>query len=223
MRAALKSLANGAALLLALPWYLVFRCNGFLLGRAKAFAGCSQALSLIPGLPGVYVRRAFYRLVLPRCGPDACLSFGTVFSHPSAEIGARVYVGLYCCLGDVTLGDDALLGSNVSVINGGEQHGTTRLDVPIREQPGKWPRISVGRDSWIGDRAVVMADVGNHCVIGAGSVVTAPVPDYGIAVGVPARVIRYRNTPHRGIPELAAAGRPAPSPRVGVVPVDGYP
>ena len=37
-----------------------------------------------------------------------------------------------------------------------------------------------------------MADVGKHCVIGAGSVVTKPIPDYAIAVGVPARVIDYR-------------------------------
>lgn len=38
-----------------------------------------------------------------------------------------------------------------------------------------------------------MADVGKHCVIGAGSVVCRAIPDYAIAVGVPARVIRYRS------------------------------
>jgi acetyltransferase-like isoleucine patch superfamily enzyme len=141
------------------------------------------------------VRRAFYRLVFPRCGADVCLSFGTVFSHPTAELGSRVYVGVYCCLGDVTLGDDVLLGSNVSVINGGKQHGIERLDIPAREQPGEWPRISVGEDSWVGDRALVLANVGRHCVIGAGAVVTAPVPDYAIAVGIPARVVRYRTPP----------------------------
>ena len=40
---------------------------------------------------------------------------------------------------------------------------------------------------------MIMADVGDHCVIGAGSVVTKPVPDYAIAVGSPAKVIRYRD------------------------------
>jgi acetyltransferase-like isoleucine patch superfamily enzyme len=78
-------------------------------------------------------------------------------------------------------------------MNGAAQHGIERLDIPIREQPGTWPRIIIGRDSWIGDRAVVAADVGKHCVIGAGSVVTRPIPDYAIAVGVPAKVVRYRN------------------------------
>jgi acetyltransferase-like isoleucine patch superfamily enzyme len=37
-----------------------------------------------------------------------------------------------------------------------------------------------------------MADVGRHCIIGAGSVVTQPIPDYAVAVGVPARVVRSR-------------------------------
>ena len=63
----------------------------------------------------------------------------------------------------------------------------------MREQPGKWPHVTIGRDSWIGDRAIVLADVGKHCVIGAGAVVCSPVPDYAIALGVPARVVRYRN------------------------------
>lgn len=163
-----------------------------LLGKQKAFPGFSQAFAVLPGLLGVYLRRAFYRLVLNRCAPGSCISFGTVFSHATAEVGRNVYVGLYCCLGDVTLEDDVLLGSHVSIMNGSGQHGIERLDIPIREQPGVWPRVTIGRDSWIGDRAVIMADVGKHCVIGAGSVVTKPVPDYAIAVGNPARVVRFR-------------------------------
>jgi acetyltransferase-like isoleucine patch superfamily enzyme len=72
----------------------------------------------------------------------------------------------------------------------------------VREQPGVWPRVTVGRDSWVGDRAVVMADVGRHCVVGAGSVVTKPLPDYAVAVGVPAKVVRYRD----GRPALSPSG-----------------
>ena len=204
MKALLKRIANGLALLAVLPGFLAYRLGCLLLGPARAFPGWSQAFSLVPGLCGVYLRRAFYHLVLPRCGQDACLTFGTVFSHPAAEVGRSVYVGLFCCLGDVTIEDDVLLGSHVSVANGGEQHGIERLDVPIREQPGRWPRITIGRDTWIGDRAVVLADVGNHCVVGAGSVVTRPIPDYAIAAGVPAKVIRYRN-----VKEVAG---PAPAP-----------
>jgi acetyltransferase-like isoleucine patch superfamily enzyme len=129
------------------------------------------------------------------------LSFGTVFSHHTAGLGRRVYAGVYCCFGDVQIGDDVLIGSHVSIINGGSQHGTERIDVPIREQPGEWPRITIGRDSWIGDRALVLANVGERCVIGAGSVVTRPVPDFAVAIGSPARVIRYRTQSPEPLPE----------------------
>jgi virginiamycin A acetyltransferase len=192
MKVLLKALVRSLALVLVLPAFLLYRLAALLLGRNRAFPGWSQTFSLVPGLSGVYLRWAFYRLVLPRCRKDACISFGTIISHPTAELGRGTYVGAYCILGDVTLEDDVLLGSQVSVINGGGQHGIERLDIPMREQPGTWTRVTIGRDSWIGDRAIVLADVGKHCVIGAGSVVTKPIPDYAIAAGVPAKVLRYR-------------------------------
>jgi virginiamycin A acetyltransferase len=200
MKGVLKAAANAAATLIVLPAVLLFRAGRRVLGPERAFPGWSQAFALVPGLTGVYLRRAFYGRIFPRCSSDACIGFGTVFSHPTAEVGRGVYVGVYCCLGAVTLEDDALLGSHVSVTNGAAQHGIDRLDVPVREQPGAWPRVTIGRDSWIGDRAVVLADVGRHCVIGAGAVVTRPIPDYAIAVGVPARVIRYRDGRRGGGP-----------------------
>jgi acetyltransferase-like isoleucine patch superfamily enzyme len=192
MKTWMKTLAAALALLLVLPAWLCYWVQARLIGSQRAFSGWSQAFALLPGLSGVYLRRAFYRLVLSRCDQDACISFGTIISHPTAEIGRNVYVGAYCCLGDVTLEDDVLLASCVSVANGVGQHGTERLDIPIREQPGVWPRVTIGCDTWIGERATVLADVGRHCVIGAGSVVTEPIPDYAIAVGVPAKVVRSR-------------------------------
>ena len=45
----------------------------------------------------------------------------------------------------------------ISIMNGA-QHGINRLDIPIREQPGEWPRSPLTRHL-IGDRAVVMADI----------------------------------------------------------------
>ena len=194
MKAFGKFLANGLALLLVTPAFLFYAVLAWGIGSERAFQGWSQAFALIPGLTGAYIRRAFYRLVLPRCDPECCLGFGTIFAHPTAEVGRNVYVGPYCCLGTVTLEDDVLISSHVSIPSGGKQHGIERLDVPIRDQPGIISRVTIGRDSWIGDRAVILANVGRHCVIGAGSVVTEPVPDYAVAVGIPARVIRFRNS-----------------------------
>jgi virginiamycin A acetyltransferase len=208
MKAWLKASVEIGAISMVIPAFLGYRAGRRLFGSHKAFAGWSQAFSLLPGLSGVYLRRAFFRLVLARCAAGSWIGFGTLFSHATASVGRDVYIGPYCCIGDVTLEDDVLLGSHVSIANGVAQHGIDRLDVPIREQPGTMPHITVGRDSWIGDRAVVLANIGVQCVIGAGSVVTRDVPDRAIAVGVPAKVIRYRTSAPSACPagSSAAAG-----------------
>lgn len=188
----LKRLGDALALTAVIPAWVACRAAALIFGPQQAFAGWSQAFSLLPGVSGVYLRRAFYWLMLPQCGEGACLTFGTVLSHPTARIGRNVYAGTFCVLGDSTLEDDVLIGSHVSIINGGAQHGIERLDIAVREQQGRFPRVTIGCDSWIGDRAIVMVDIGKHCVVAAGAVVTKPVPDYAIVAGVPARIIGSR-------------------------------
>src|SRR5262245_25093991 len=138
MKNALKAAADAVALVLVLPAAMLYALGALVAGRERAFPGWSQLFSLFPGTTGVYLRRAFYRLVLKCCASGSWIGFGTVFSHPTASVGRNVYVGVYCCLGDITLEEDVLLGSHVSIMNGGGQHGIERLDVPVREQPGQW-------------------------------------------------------------------------------------
>jgi virginiamycin A acetyltransferase len=202
MKSLLKLTADAIATLLVLPAWLLYRMAAIVMGTERAFPGWSQGMSLIPGLCGVYLRRAFYRLVFPECGAGTVISFGTVFSHPTARLGRNVYLGVYCSIGDVTLGDDVLVASHVSIINGGSQHAIDRVDVPIREQTGSYPRITIGRGAWIGERSVVMADVGRDSIIGAGAVVTKPVEERVIAAGVPCRVIRRRTVDEERDPTL---------------------
>jgi acetyltransferase-like isoleucine patch superfamily enzyme len=47
----------------------------------------------------------------------------------------------------------------------------------------------VGEGTWVGTHATILADIGRYCVIGAGAVVTKPIPDFSVAVGTPARVV----------------------------------
>lgn len=178
-----------------IPFLLLYSVIRLLFPQQRAFADMTQLLALLPGLPGEYLRFAFFRWVLPRCGKNSCLCFGTIFSHPETEIGENVYVGPYCILGNITLEDNVLLASGVSIANGTNQHFFDRLDIPIREQGGVFPRLTIGEDSWIGERAIVLANVGKHCVIGAGALVLEDVPDYAIAVGVPAKVVKFRKAP----------------------------
>lgn len=66
----------------------------------------------------------------------------------------------------------------------------------IRNQPAKTKGgIIVGDDAWLGVGVIVLDGVriGKGAVIGAGSVVTKDVPDFAIAVGVPARVVKMRS------------------------------
>jgi acetyltransferase-like isoleucine patch superfamily enzyme len=66
--------------------------------------------------------------------------------------------------------------------------------VPVKSQPLTKVGISIGDDVWIGCGVTVLdgVKIGDGCVVGAGAVVTRTLPNYSLAVGVPARVIRIR-------------------------------
>ncbi len=192
MKACIKNILRAICIVIVSPTVLLYRLQAGLIGAENAFPGWSQLFSLIPGRTGVYLRHAFYRCSLRLCDDDACVSFGTIFSHANASIGRTAYIGNYCSIGDVEIADDVLIASHVSIMNGCRQHGLERLDVPVREQIGHYENVTIGRDTWIGERATIAASVGKHCVVGAGSLVLTPLPDYSVAVGVPAKIIRDR-------------------------------
>src|SRR3954465_9767169 len=79
MKPLLKGLADGVAMVLVFPAFLIYTLGRATLGAEKAFPGWSQLLGLMPGITGVYLRRAFYRLVFPQCGAGSWIGFGTVF------------------------------------------------------------------------------------------------------------------------------------------------
>jgi len=192
MRERVKALMRFGATVLMLPAIASFVIKRSLIGADRALEGSTQAIAILPGLPGEYLRRAFLGRALARCHPSATIQFGTIFSQVAAEIDERVYVGPRCHLGFAHLEPDVLLAAGVHIPSGAATHGVADLNRPIREQPGTRTCVRIGEGTWVGSAAVVMADVGRHCVIGAGAVVTSPIPDYSIAVGVPARVIRSR-------------------------------
>ena len=191
-RAAAKAAAHGLATVAVLPWLVCYWLGAAVFGRDRALEGASQALAGLPGLTGVYLRRAFLARVLARCHRSAEVSFGTLFSQAGAVIDENVYVGPRCHLGLVHLERDALVAAGVHIPSGGRTHYADDPAVPIREQGGERRVVTVGAGAWVGSAAVVLADVGKGTIVGAGSVVTRPLPDYVIAAGVPAKVIRPR-------------------------------
>ena len=175
-----------------LPAWALYQLGRPVVGSSRALEGATQWLAWLPGTLGAMLRGAFLRLVLARCSPTAEVCYGTLLSQPGAEIGAGVYVGPRCHLGLVILEDDVLLAAGVHVPSGGKTHRFDDPALPIREQGGQRGVVRIGRGAWVGSAAVVLADVGEGTIVGAGSVVTKPLPPNVIAAGVPARVIRPR-------------------------------
>ena len=182
------------------------------MGTEAPFSAAAQALSLVPGRLGDYMRLGFYTLTLRRVSPDVTISFGTLFSKQDVTIGKNVSIGGYCILGRVELGDGVMIASRVSILSGKYQHGSAL--VPVEAGAGnRYDRIAVGHGSWIGEGAVVAAGVGKHCIVAAGAVVTRDVPDGFMAAGNPARLMRIpKHSPPQPFPSVFEGSAPESTP-----------
>lgn len=90
----------------------------------------------------------------------------------------------------ITIEDNVLTADKVYISD--NIHGYEDISTPILNQPiiQKKP-VTIGEGSWIGENACIIGcTIGKHCVIGANAVVTHDIPDYSVAVGAPARVIK---------------------------------
>jgi acetyltransferase-like isoleucine patch superfamily enzyme len=123
------------------------------------------------------------------------------------SLGDNVYVGPYCVLGaggGLTIGSDVTIGAHVDIL--AENHSFEDPDVPINRQGVEREGIVIEDDCWIGNRATILdgVRVGRGSVIGAAAVVTRNIPEFSVAVGSPARVVRDRR--YRGPVVEAAPG-----------------
>jgi acetyltransferase-like isoleucine patch superfamily enzyme len=179
-------------LVAALPRVAFYRVAKAILG-SRALTSSSESIARVPGLRGVYLRQAFYRMVLSHCAPDVYLGWCSVFSMSEASVGQNAYIGRFCSIGFAEIGDEAMLADGVQILSGGREHNHDDASQPIQNQGQTYTRVRIGRGAWIGAGAIVMADVGEHAIVGAGAVVNRPVPARCIAVGVPARVVKRRD------------------------------
>ncbi|MGC1308915.1 MAG: acyltransferase [Phormidesmis sp.] len=108
----------------------------------------------------------------------------------STDIGCNVII---TANGGISIGNSVLIAGNCYI--GGGRYKTDRLDIPMMKQ-GLYTKgpVVIGDDVWLGTGATVLdgVQIGKGCIVGAGSVVTKNLPDYAIAVGVPAKVIKIR-------------------------------
>lgn len=162
--------------------------------RLLSFETGSQILSLTPGMAGIFMRRAWYRHTLTRCGPGLIVGFGAAILHPSAELGANVYIGKHALIGMTTIGDNLLCSDRVQVLSGGRHHGFEDRTIPMNMQGDPHlERVTIGGDVWLGANSVITADIADHCIVGAGAVVVRAIEEpWLIFGGVPARRLRER-------------------------------
>ncbi len=179
------------SILMAIPFILSYSIKKAFIGQSRSFSGTSQFLSLFPGLSGQLLRRGFYYITLKQCSSLSTIDFGTFFPSNEIVIKDNVYIGANCIIAPCVICNDVLIGSGVHIVSK-NAHVFDKIDSPIRLQGGNWEPVLVEEGSWIGNRAIVMSDIGKHCVIGAGSVVTKSIEEYSVAVGAPACVIMKR-------------------------------
>lgn len=187
LRLSVKRLMQGIALAIAFVPALLT-----LFGRLEpVYSFFAQAFALGPGLPGSYLRAAFYKMTLRQCSIDITIWFGTYFVQPGSSVGEMVSIGSYCVVGRSSIGPRTQIGSHVLIPSGRRQH--------VRQDDGTLSDCLVGEtvigaDCWIGDAAVVMAELGDGATVGAGAVVTRPVSPGTVVVGNPARPVERMST-----------------------------
>ena len=131
----------------------------------------------------VYVAYKSYLAAMPQTGQVKCL----------LEIGDGCRIGRF---NHFYATQSIILGANVLTANGvyisDNLHDYSHPSTPIMHQPILQKGVvEIGEGSWLGHNACVIGvRIGRHCVIGANSVVTHDIPDFCVAVGAPAVVIR---------------------------------
>ncbi len=111
------------------------------------------------------------------------------------HIGADTLVNDHCYITSnygITIGSNVMIAEFVTIRD--YDHEFINPSIPINQQGLRGGPISIGDESWIGRGVMITGNVkiGRGCVIGANSVVTRDIPDFSIAVGAPARVIKQR-------------------------------
>jgi len=112
------------------------------------------------------------------------------------SIGNNTNLSLNCAVhseSNVVIGCSTLFAAYCYVVGGGS-HDFDRTDIPIIQQGSTSLGVSIGDNCWFGAHVTVLdgSDIGNDSIVAAGAVVKGEIPEYSIAGGTPAKVIKSR-------------------------------
>jgi len=196
MKQTVKFLLNLLSQLLVLPLIILCKLEEIIFSKNAEliFHTCTHLIAMLPGLPGAFLRRAFYSLTLDECSNHCHIGFGSIFSHRSTIVEKHVYIGSYSIIGSAVLGEHCLIGSRVSILSGKALH--------VLDEDGMWTpysaerlsQVKLAKNVWVGEGAIVAADIGEGSMIGAGSVITTNVKAHIVVTGNPARFVKNLET-----------------------------
>jgi acetyltransferase-like isoleucine patch superfamily enzyme len=192
MRSILNAIVIGVCLILVGPLILLANIGTRIFNSEEFFVFGSQCVSLIPSKLGTKCRTAYYWGTLEEYHLDTFVLFGTLLPHSKTRIGHHCKIGEYAIVGYSHLGANVGVCSKVSIIAGRYQHNFTDTTKGVFDTEPVFECITIGDDVFLGEASIIMANVGEKSIIGAGGVVVKDIPPYSIAVGNPARVIKTR-------------------------------
>jgi virginiamycin A acetyltransferase len=191
MHLTIKDCLNAISMLLVLPCAVCcWVGDKFTRDAESMFLFWAHVFSVLPGKTGMFLRRAYYRLTLDRCASNFYIGFGALFTHRHVIVEKNAYIGAYALVGSVHLGEGCLIGSRASLVSGTKLH--------VLDEQGRWGpcdktrlrQIKVGDYAWIGEGAIVMANIGPGTMVAAGAVVEDDARGGILLAGNPSRFVK---------------------------------
>ena len=187
LRRIFKVVAFGFFLLLTCPLIILAWIEKAISSSEGIFVAFGQLLSLVPGVPGIYLRGGYYFGTLSQCSWETHIGFGSFFTHREACVGNNVSTGSYCVIGQACIDRDVRMASRISIPSGKRQH----LDEQGRlSAETKYDQVFIGKGCWVGEGAIILDDIGEESIVSAGAVVIKPMPESSLIGGNPARVLK---------------------------------
>ncbi len=191
----LKLLIFLLGLLISLPLIFLTKIEEWLFGSdcERVFSGCKEILAGIPTIIGETLRKSYYWAVCSDISPHALFMYQSMVAHRTTSIGANTVIGVGTIIGHAIIGKNVLIAARVSILSGKYQHGIPEERSQNFEIPtGRFTAIGIGDYSWIGEGAIVMADIAKGCTIAANAVVYNPTQQGGTYIGNPARKVNLK-------------------------------
>jgi acetyltransferase-like isoleucine patch superfamily enzyme len=173
--------------------------------RARAFGKFGPGSLILCPITTIFNEKYIHIGSETMIGEHVALSAGMMpgqvcLTDPVVRIGDRCLIGRGSGIVghlSIDIGNDVWTGHHVYITD--QSHGYEDVSLPISLQSQPESPVVIGDGSWLGHGVVVLpgAKIGKHVAVGANSVVTGELPDFCVAVGAPARVIR-QYTPESG-------------------------